>query len=67
MINDIKYSLLLTVISEVPMKNECCGVVTLKEIRFVIFLAELNNLRLCAAGIINSYFEAETKDFLHHQ
>ena len=38
------------------------GVVSLRGLRLVLFLAELNNLDTCATDIGNAYLEAETKE-----
>ena len=40
------------------------GVVSLKHLRLVIFLGELNNLELCGADIGNAYLESYTNEKL---
>ena len=41
-----------------PVKNIYSGVVSLRHLRLVIFLGELNNLELWRADIVNAYLEA---------
>ena len=43
-----------------PAENTYSGVVSLKHLRLVIFLGELNNLELWGADIGNAYLEAYT-------
>ena len=41
------------------------GVVSLRGIRLVVFLAELNGLTLWGADIVNAYLEAKTKEIVY--
>ena len=43
-----------------PVENIYSGVVSLRHLRLVIFLGELNNLELWGADIGNAYLEAYT-------
>ena len=45
-----------------PTKNIYCGVVSLRNLRLVIFLGKLNNLDLQGADIGNTYLEAFTDE-----
>ena len=47
-----------------PVENIYSGVVSLRHLRLVIFLGELNNLELWGADIGNAYLEAYTNDKL---
>ena len=47
---------------DIPLESVYSGVVTLRGLRMVIFLAELNGLDLWATDIGNAYLEAETKE-----
>ena len=47
-----------------PVENIYSGVVSLRHLRLVIFLGELNNLELCGADIGNAYLEAYTHEKL---
>ena len=47
-----------------PAENIYSGVVSLKHLRLVIFLGELNNLELWGADIGNAYLEAHTQEKL---
>ena len=47
--------------TDIPLESVYSGVVTLRGLRMVIFLAELNGLDLWATDIGNAYLEAETK------
>ena len=44
-----------------PAENICSGVVSLRHLRLVIFLGELNNLELWGADIGNAYLDAHTQ------
>jgi len=45
-----------------PSNNKAySGIVSLEDVRTVLFLAELNELQLCAADIAQAYLEANTK------
>jgi len=46
----------------VPLDSVYSGVVSLRSLRMVIFLAELNGLELYAADVGNAYLEAKTKE-----
>jgi hypothetical protein len=45
-----------------PLDSVYSGVVTLRSLRLVVFLAELNGLELYAADVGNAYLEAYTKE-----
>ena len=47
-----------------PVENIYSGVVSLRHLRLVIFLGELNNLELWGADIGNAYFKAYTYEKL---
>ena len=47
-----------------PVENIYSGVVSLRHLRLVIFLGELNNLELWGADIGNAYLEAYTHEKL---
>ena len=47
-----------------PVENINSGVVSLRHLRLVIFLGELNNLELWGADIGNAYLEAHTQQKL---
>ena len=47
-----------------PAENIYFGVVSLRHLRLVIFLGELNNLELWGADIGNAYLEAQTQENL---
>ena len=47
-----------------PVENINSGVVSLRHLRLVIFLGELNNLELWGADIGNAYLEAYTHEKL---
>ena len=47
-----------------PVENIYSGVVSLRNLRLVIFLGELNNLELWGADIGNAYLEAYTHEKL---
>jgi hypothetical protein len=49
-------------LTEIPIDSVYSGVVSLKSLRTVIFLAELNNLEAWATDIGNAYLEAETSE-----
>jgi hypothetical protein len=49
-------------LTEVPIDSVYSGVVSLKSLRTVIFLAELNGLETWATDIGNAYLEAETSE-----
>ena len=48
-------------LTDVPLDSVYSGVVSLRGLRLVLFLAELNGLDTCATDIGNAYLEAETK------
>ena len=48
-----------------PIENIYSGVVSLRNLRLVIFLGKLNNLELWGADIRNAYLEAFTDENLH--
>ena len=49
-------------LTEIPISSVYSGVVSLKSLRTVLFLAELNNLEAWATDIGNAYLEAETSE-----
>jgi hypothetical protein len=49
-------------LTETPIESVYSGVVSLRSLRIVIFLAELNQLELWGADIGNAYLEAETRE-----
>ena len=48
--------------TSIPLESVYSGVVTLRGLRLVVFLEELNELELWATYIGNAYLEAETKE-----
>ena len=48
--------------TDVPLESVYSGVVSLRSLRLVIFLAELNGLTLYSADVGNAYLEAKTKE-----
>ena len=48
----------------VPVESIYSGVVSLRGIRLIVFLAELNGLDVWATDIGNAYLEAETREKL---
>jgi len=49
-------------LTEVPLESVYSGVVSLRGLRLVVFLAELNDLDIWATNIGNAYLEAETQE-----
>jgi hypothetical protein len=49
-------------LTDVPLESVYSGVVSLRSLRLVIFLAELNDLKIYGADIGNAYLEAKTKE-----
>jgi len=49
-------------LTDAPTEDVYSGVVSVKSLRMVIFLAELNGLEVWGADIGNAYLEAETKE-----
>jgi hypothetical protein len=49
-------------LTEVPMDSVYSGVVSLRGLRLVIFLAELNGLNIWSTDIGNAYLESKTKE-----
>ena len=49
-------------LTEIPINSVYSGVISLKSLRTVIFLAELNGLETWATDIGNAYLEAETSE-----
>ena len=49
-------------LTETPLDSVYSGVVSLRSLRIVLFLAELNDLELYGADVSNAYLEAETKE-----
>ena len=52
-------------LTEIPLDSVYSGVVSLRGLRIVIFLSELNGLALWATDIGNAYLEAMTKEKLY--
>ena len=48
-----------------PVESIYSGVVSLRNLKLVIFLGKLNNLKLWGAGIGNAYLEAPTEEKLY--
>ena len=53
-------------LSPEPVENIYSGVVSLRNLRLVIFLGKLNNLDIWGADIGNAYLEALTKNAPRH-
>jgi hypothetical protein len=49
-------------LTPIPTESVYSGVVSLRSLRIVVFLAELNGLKLWGADIGNAYLEAKTKE-----
>jgi hypothetical protein len=49
-------------LTDAPVESVYSGVVSLRSLRMVVFLAELNGLELWGADIGNAYLEAKTKE-----
>ena len=49
-------------LSKEPTETFYSGVVSLRNLRLAMFLAELNNLQLCGADVGNAYLQALTKE-----
>ena len=49
-------------LTEVPLSSVCSDVVSLRGIRLVLFLAELNGLQSWGTDVGNAYFESNTKE-----
>jgi hypothetical protein len=49
-------------LTEIPIESVYSGVVSLRGLRTLVFLAELNGLETWATDIGNAYLEAETKE-----
>ena len=49
-------------LTEVPVDSIYSGVVSLRSLRLVVFLAELNKLETWGSDVGNAYFEALTKE-----
>ena len=45
-----------------PVESVYSGVVSMKELRLIIFIAEMNGLELFGADIGNAYLEAKTEE-----
>ena len=52
-------------LTDIPVDSVYSGVVSLRGLRLIIFLAELNHLELWATDIGNAYLEARTKERLY--
>lgn len=48
--------------TEVPIESVYSGVVSLKGLRLIMFLAELNGLDILATDVGNAYLEAKTQE-----
>ena len=51
-------------LTEVPLESVYSGVVSLRSLRLVLFIAELNGLEVWGADVGNAYLEAKTKERL---
>ena len=51
--------------TEIPLTSVYSGVVSLRGLRMVIFLAELNKLKIWGTDIGNAYLEAKTQEKVH--
>ena len=49
-------------LTDVPMESVYSGVVSLRGLRLVLFLAELNKLEVYSMDIGNAYLEAQTSE-----
>ena len=47
---------------EQPVDSVYSGVVSLRGIRLIVFLAELNNMEIWSADVGNAYLEAKTSE-----
>ena len=52
-------------LTETPIDSVYSSVVSLRGIRLITFLAELNNLEVWATDIGNAYLESKTKELVH--
>jgi Reverse transcriptase (RNA-dependent DNA polymerase) len=52
-------------LTDVPIESVYSGVVSLRGIRLLLFLAELNKLEVWATDVGNAYLEARTKEKLY--
>jgi hypothetical protein len=51
--------------TEVPAESVCSGVVSLRGVCLITFLAELNNLELWGADVNSAYLEAKTSEKIY--
>ena len=51
-------------LTQEPVENIYSGVVSLRHLRLVIFLGELNNLEIWGADMGNDFLEAQTQEKL---
>jgi Reverse transcriptase (RNA-dependent DNA polymerase) len=49
-------------LTPIPTDSVYSGVISLRALRLVIFLAELNNMQLWGADVSSAYLEADTKE-----
>ena len=49
-------------LTDIPLESVYSGFVSLRGLRIVLLLAELNGLDTCATDIGNTYLEAHTKE-----
>ena len=52
-------------LTEIPVESVYSGVISLRGLRTLVFLAELNGLEMWATDIGNAYLEAETKEHIY--
>ena len=52
-------------LTEIPLDSVYSGVVSLRGLRIMLFLAELNDLEVWATDIGNAYLEAQTKEKIY--
>ena len=48
-------------LTDIPLESVYSGVVSIRGLRIVLFLAEINGLDTCATEIGNAYLETHTK------
>ena len=49
-------------LTDIPLESVYSGVISLRGLRIILFLAEINGLDTCATDIDNAYLEAHTKE-----
>ena len=51
--------------TDIPLDSVYSGVVSLRSLRLVLFLAELNGLQIYGTDVGNAYLEAKTKEKIY--